>query len=203
MRELLKQIDEVGTTLKDLDFDPFTDLENITVAGPNSNEPDRFLVIVHGKYKLEKFTAKGDEVAKSMDDVLKLHKVADGAGGQAIVYEVRIPDQDQPLFVALPNATTMLVSPGKDYVADALKRSKAKAPVTLKNKNFQALLAKMDPKQTLALAAVGEALAKSLGDGPHKDALAKIDALGGGVTLADDLKLELVVGARRCRKPKR
>ena len=197
VRDQLKQIEELDAALKELDFDPFLDVATITFAAPDSNEQDRLLVIVRGKFKLDKFKAKGEDLAKNMGEVVKLHKVADGAGGQVNVYEVRLPEQDQPLFVALPNETTLLVSPGKDYVADAIKRGKAKTPVELKNKSFQALLEKMDPKQTLALAAIGEALAKNpAGEGALNAALAKIDALGGGITLTEDVKLELVVGAK-------
>ena len=202
VKDLLTQVEELNEAFKELDFDPLRDIESVTFAAPNGNEPDRMLVIVRGKYKLAKFKAKGEDLAKNKDDVLKLHKVADGAGGQVNLYEVRLPDQDQPLFVALPNETTLLISPGKDYVADAIKRDKAKGPLVLKNKDFQALMEKMDPKQTLALAAIGEALAKSAGDADLKAALAKVDALGGGITLTDDIKLEVVVGAKPVQEAK-
>ncbi len=174
----------------------------MTFAAPNGTEPDRMLVILHGKYKLDKFKAKGEDVAKTMGEFLKLHKVADGAGGQVTVYEVTVPGQDQALFIALPTETTLIVSPGKDYVADAIKRGKAKGPVALKNKEFQALLAKMDPKQTMSLAGIGEALAKNCSDASIKELLAKVDAVGGGITLADDIKLELVIGTKTLQDAK-
>ncbi len=202
IRDVLKQVEELDAAFKELDFDPLRDMEAVTFAAPNGNEPDRMLVIIRGKYKLDKFKAKGEDLAKNMGDVVKLHKVADGAGGQVHLYEVIVPDQDQPLFVALPNETTLLVSPGKDYVSDAIKRDKDKGPVALKNKDFQALLEKMNPKQTLALAAIGEALAKSAGDGVVKEALAKVDAVGGGITLADDVKFEIVIGAKTAQEAK-
>jgi hypothetical protein len=202
LRELVKQFDDLNEAFKDLGFDPFQDLDTITFAAPNTNEPDRMLVILHGKYKLDKFKAKGADIAKNIGEFLKLHKVADGTGGQVTVYEVTAPGQDQALFVALPNETTLIVSPGKDYVADAIKRGKAKGPAALKNKEFQALLAKMDPKQTLALAGLGDALAKNVGDAAIKEVLAKVDAVGGGVTLGDDIKLELVIGTKTLQDAK-
>ncbi len=196
VRDLLKNLEDVNEVLKDLGFDPFSDLESMTVAAPNSNDQDRVLVILHGKFNLDKFKAKGEEVAKNQGDLVKLHKVADGSGGQVTVFEVRIPAQDQSLFVALANDTTVLASPGKDYVADAIKRGKGKGPVALKNKQFQALLEKINPKQTLAVAGLGEALAKNSSDGTLKELLAKTEVVGGGVTLDDDIKIELVIGAK-------
>jgi hypothetical protein len=196
LRGLIKQVEELDAAFKEMEFDPFLDLDTLIAAAPNSSEQDRGLVIVHGKFKLDKFKAKGEAVAKDMGEMLKLHKVADGAGGQVTLYEVRPPDQDQAVFVALPNDTTMLISSGKDYVADAIKRGKAKDAVALKNKAFQALIEKMNPKQTIAVAAIGEALAKGVNDETVKAVLAKVDAVGGGITLGDDLKLEVVIGAR-------
>ena len=196
LRELVKSVDELNDAFKDLDFDPFRDLDTMTLAAPNSNEQDRSLVVIRGKFKLDKFRAKGEDVAKTMGDVLKLHTVADGAGGKVTVYEVNVPGQDQALFIALPNETTLILSPGKDYVADAIKRGKAKGPVALKNKEFQALLERMDPKQTVSFAAIGDAVAKNVNDAVVKDLLAKVDAVGGGITIGDDIKLEVVVGTK-------
>jgi hypothetical protein len=203
LRDLLTQLGgDVSAALKDLEFDPFTDLDTVTVYAPNSQEKDKGLVVLRGKFKLDKFRAKGEEVAKDMGEFLKLHTVADGAGGKVTVYEVRLPGQDQAVFVAFPNETTVLLSAGKDYVADAIKRGKAKAPAALKNKEFQALLEKIDPKQTIALAGIGEALAKQTDNGAIKEMLAKMDAVGGGITLADDIKLQVVVAAKTVQEAK-
>jgi hypothetical protein len=205
-REALKDLDLANDILKDLGFDPFKDLDRVVLAGPVGDEPDKGLVIVHGTFDLAKFKAKGDEAARDNPDVLKIHKVPDGAGGQYLLYEVTPGgDGDMPLFVALPTKDTLLVSPGKDYVVDALKKVRRKAAPALKNKAFQALLGKMDDRQSLAVAAegsaVGSILGRALGKGGNlpeaaKDRLAKIEALGGGITVADDIKIEVVVSAK-------
>src|SRR5262249_18000187 len=132
-------------------------------------------------------------VIKDQGDVLKIHKVADGLGGQYLIYEVNIPDQDVPLFVALANKNTLLASPGKDYVVEGLKRSKGQAMAALKNKDFQALLEKMDPPQSLSLAVVGSALNKAdFLQGLAQGLLDSVDAIGGGITIDEDVKLEFV-----------
>src|SRR5436190_1240451 len=81
-----------------------------------------------------------EEVAKDMKDVLKIHKVPDGLGGTTKLYEVNPPNQDQALFVALPNGNTMVASAGKDYVLDALDKESGKKKTVLKNKELSDLL---------------------------------------------------------------
>jgi hypothetical protein len=72
--------------------------------------------------------------------------------------------------------------------------------VALKNKAFQALVEKMDAKQTASIAVVGKALeGQALDDAPKavRDLLGKIDAVGGGLTVGkNDVKFEVVVSAK-------
>jgi hypothetical protein len=194
-REALKQLDQVNDVLADVGFDPFTDLERVTAAGPGGGEQDRGLLIARGSFNLAKFKAKAEEAAKDYPESLKIRKVPDGAGGQAPVYEVAMPGQDQTLFVALPDKETLVASPGKDYVVEAIKKARGKGPAALKDKDFQAVLERMDPRQSLSLAALGSALKKN-DLGPAAGALENVDAVGGGLTLGDDLVIELVLSAK-------
>jgi hypothetical protein len=191
-KEALKGVDEVEAVFKDLGFDPFKDLDNIIIAGPGGNDKDKGLLIVHGTFDLAKFKAKAEEAAKTNGDILKISK-----SGDHLIYEVVLPDQDQSLFVALAEKSTMLASPGKDYVLDALKKVDSKDKPTLKNKAFQTLLEKMSDKQTVSVAALGSALLKGqLAETPAKEVLEKLDAVGGGFTVTDDLKLEVVFSTK-------
>jgi hypothetical protein len=195
-RDALKNLDEVQDVLKDLGFDPFKDLDRVIMAGPGGTEKDRGLLIVHGTFDLEKFKAKGEEANNNNGDILKIHKVPDGRGGQHLVYEVDIPDQDLTLFVALASKDTLLASPGKDYVVDALKKTGRTARPVLANKEFQALLEKIDSRQSLSVAIVqtpaGQKALKGL-PADVKGLAEKIVALGGGFTLTEDLKLEIAI----------
>jgi hypothetical protein len=194
-REALKSLDEVSDVLADLGFDPFTDLDRVTVGSPAAGDPDRGLIIARGTFNPVKFRAKAEDAAKDHPDAFKVHKVPAGAAGPQPVYEVVLPGQDASLFVALAGKDTLLASPGKDYVADALKQAAGKGKAALKNKDFQALLERMDDRQSLAVAAVGSALRKAKVEGAA-DLFAKVEAVGGGLTVGDDLKLELAVAAR-------
>jgi hypothetical protein len=201
-QEALRGNDQIQDILKDLGFDPFKDLDRLIVAAPVRAENDRGLLIAHGRFDAAKFKAKGEEAAKDNPDNLKIHKVL---GGKHILYEVNTPDLDAPFFVALAGRDTILVSPGKDYVVDALKKVGQTEKPTLKNKNFQSLLEKVNDRQSLSVAlvkapAVQDALAKLPGE--VKEMVEKIQAVSGGVTLTDEVKLELIVTTKDAAEAK-
>jgi hypothetical protein len=197
LRDGLKSLDMAEDILKELGFDPFKDLDRIVAGGPAGKEPDRGLLIVHGRFDVAKFKAKAEESAKTFGDALKVLKVPDGLGGNFVVYQVSPPEMPAPVFVALAGKDTLLASPGKDYVVDALRRQARKEPVALKDKVFQEMLEKLDDKQSISFAATGPALANGALQGtPAADSLAKIIGLGGGITLSEDLKIEAVVTSK-------
>jgi hypothetical protein len=190
VKEKLKSVDEVSDVLQSLDFDPFKDLDQVIMASPGGNAEDKGLIIAHGRFDVAKFKARAEEAAKNNSDVLKIHK-----SGANQIYEVKIQgEQDVTLFVAIASKETILASPGKDYVADALKKDGLKKHAGLKNKELQALVEKMDTKQTVSIALVGEAFAKAdIPDEKAKAILGKIDAVSGGITISDEVKIEIGV----------
>jgi hypothetical protein len=201
-QEALRGNDQVQDVLKDLEFDPFKDLDRISVASPGGTEKDRGLIIVHGRFKVAKFKAKAEEVAKNDGEHLKIHKVL---GGKHLLYEVNVPESDDPLFVALAGEDTILVSPGKDYVIDALKKIGKSEKPALKDKKVQALLEKLDARQSLSLAMVKNPDIKKALDnlpGDIKAMIEKVQALGGGLTIGDEVKMELVVTTKNARDAK-
>lgn len=189
-KEALKSVEEVTRVLDELGFDPFIDLDRLTVAGPGGNASDRGLVILRGRFDLDKFKARGEKAAKEDAEILKIQKVPDG-----IIYEVSSPGQNDPLFVALVNKNVLVASPGKDYVVTALKKEAGKEKAGLKDKSFQAVLERMDDKQSISFAGVGQAF-KGADLGPAAELMEKVDALGGGLTLGDDLKVEIVLSTK-------
>ncbi len=157
---------------------------------------------MRGRFDLDKFKAKAEETAKNDEEHLKIQKVL---GGKHLLYEVNTPDLDSPLFVALASKETILVSPGKDYVVDALKKTGKTEKVTLKNKDFQTLLEKMNDSQSLSMAAIKTpAVRDAVGGlpGDVKDMIDKIQAIGGGLTLTDEVRLELVVTTKNTSEAK-
>jgi hypothetical protein len=205
LREALKSVDQAEEILKDLGFDPFKDLDRVVIAAPGDKEPDRGLLIVRGRFDPAKIKAKAEDVAKTHDEILRIVKIPDGKGGNLTVWQVSPPETPTPLFVSLADGNTLVASAGKDYVVDALRKFGRKEPVSLKDKEFEGLLKTLDDKQSLSFAAVSAAIGKSVlagAGGQAGDALTKITALGGGVTLSEDIKVEIVVSAKNAAEAK-
>jgi hypothetical protein len=195
IKALLEQQQEVADVLKSLELDPLKDLDRIISTGPSTGEQDKGLHIIQGRFNIEKFKERADKEAKDNKDIVKPFKI----GGHT-AYEVVIPDANLSVFVGFASKNTILVAMSKDYLGDALK-VKADGKITLNNKAFQAMLEKLDDKQSMALAMVvnGEALNKGpLADVPGniKEYVAKVNAINGGITLTDGFKIEFSAGTK-------
>jgi len=199
-RDALKEIPGVSDFLRDIGFDPFRDLDHLTIASPANPAADRGLLIAQGKFDVAKIEARVKAAAKDAGgDFLKVHKVGDAKGGQIQLFELAVPGQDVSMFLAFGGATTLVASPGKDYVVEAVRRGRAKRALLLKNRDFQAMIERMDAKQTVSIALLGKAVRGDWLDSmPRqvKDALNKIDALGGGVTLTEDIRFEIALACK-------
>lgn len=189
LKDALANSDEAKEFLKELGFDPFRDLHNVLVASPGSVEADRGLIIVQGEFDVAKFKAKGAALEKNK--TVKVHTVA-----EQTIYEFTLLDQQNPWFLCVPAKDAVLISAGKDYIVDAIKRNPLKNPVALKSKTFAELLEKVDDKQSLYLAGTADALGRSGLGTLIKDYVQKADSLAGGIKLDDDLQLEIVIGAK-------
>jgi hypothetical protein len=198
VRAALKEHAHVSDVLKELGFDPLKDLDRITAGSPGGRARDRGLLIARGRFAVAKFQAKAVEVARDNPEMLKVQKVP-APGGALTIWEFTPPGGEDAIYVALADGNTLLASPGKDYLVEALKGARLRKRAALKNKEFQALLEKMDPKQSLSVAVLGKGLARGLDSDiipkTVKDTIAKIEAIGGGLTFTEDVKLEVAVAA--------
>jgi hypothetical protein len=183
--EAQKFLDQVG-------FDPFKDLTSLTFASTNANESDKGLVIVHGKFNVDKIQAKAADFAKAADVKLKTH-----LHGTYKVYEVTMPDQKQPVFIALLDANTVVLSSNKDLAFEAIDKGAGKKQAAVPQ-SIQDLIQKTDTKQSVWLAGLlsSELLKNPLIDEKAKEVLEKIKSLHGGISLTDDVKVDFVVGAK-------
>src|SRR5262249_25393741 len=178
-------------------LDPFKHVDRITIASPSSNETDRGLIVAYGTFDADKFKARADKLKKDGKESMKLHDVPLGGGARHPVYEMPVPGKELSVFVAVKDAKTLLISPGKDYVVDALKQVRAKKKPVLKNKELQELIERLDAKQAVSIALPGKALAglAGLDNAPPGtgDALEGIEAIGGGITVGKELRLDLAI----------
>jgi len=199
IRAALNQQPEVAEVLKDLGLDPLKDVDKIISTGPSSGEEDKGLVIVHGRFDIDKFRARAKKESKDNKDVLKPVKIA----GQEC-YEVVIRDADLSLFVGFASDKTILVAMSKDYLGDGLK-VKATDKAVLKNKAFQEMLEKLDDKQSMAMVMNADVLTKGKAGellGAAKDQLMKIKTISGGLTLTDGIRFELAGGTKSAEDAK-
>jgi hypothetical protein len=205
-KEALKDNADATQVLNDLGFDVFTDLDSITAAFSSGGDTDKGLVILRGKFDVQKFQAKAEAVAKDMPDILKIQKKPDGLGGQILVYEVdnAIPEQKEAWYVALPSKNTLVASAGLDYVLDAVDKEAGRKKTELKNKDLQALLDKVDTKQSAWAVVLGSTLQESdLGkDDKAKDIITKIQDVIAGVTIGEDVHVALKVTVKKAEDAK-
>jgi hypothetical protein len=186
LKALLLATGNVQKVFDDLGFDPFTDIDRVTVA---INEvPTKSLVLVQGKFDPAKITAKAEKAAKENGDILKI-----GKAGSYTVYEVKPPEQNETLYVAVLDSGTVAASANKDSVVEALDKKEGTRKTELK-KELQALLAKVDPKQSIAIATLPGPLA--MGGQPM---VAKIRAITGGVTITDEVRAELMLNTKNAK----
>ena len=196
VREVLGQFSEAETVLKDLGLNPFKDIDRVVLASPAAKENDRGLIIAHGRFDTAKFKSRADKLKKAKDESVTIHTVPLGGGATHEVYEVALPGQEVGLFVTLLDGKTLLASPGKDYVVDALKTARDKKKSELKNKDLAALISRWEvSKQALTIALPGTALA-GLEIPGFEDALKDVEAVGGGLTIGKELKLDLAVSGK-------
>ena len=191
MRELIKSDEEAQDLFKSLGLDPLVDIQSVTLASTNITDPSKALFILHGKFNADKFHAKAQEVIQTYGEILKIHKL------EAIqFYEVNFPGQTS-FFVAVVNPTTIVASPGKDSLLEALEKTAGKKKSEVK-KELLDLLGRVDGNRTLWMIGLKSALERSplSADENARPVLGKIDTAVAGVTVAADIQAEFMLTAK-------
>lgn len=191
-------LEELGVEnlFKEMGFNPLKDIDRVLISSPGGKETDRGLIIVRGKFG-------GNAFKKAIEgnDDIKSHKTPLGGGVTHTVYELAQQGAENSWFFALANDKTIVVSPGKDYVVDALKQGKTDKQPVLKNKAIQQMIERLDEKQSLAILVPGKLLSDAVADVdivPQnvKTALQGLDVIGGGITVSDELRLDLAISTK-------
>jgi hypothetical protein len=197
-RQYEKDYGEVQAFFKDVGFDPFKDLDRVILTGPGDDAPRKGLAIFGGRFDPAKVRAKVDDLNKAQAGTVKVHLTPDGKGGDYRIYQAD-PGSPGSLFIALPDATTVFLSVDKDVVLEALKKVGAQGKVELKDKDLQAALENLDDKPVMSVAGVGGVLEKIASpDAPAAimDSIQRVAAFSGGLTLGEDVKLEVALTAK-------
>ncbi len=190
-RAALKKNAQASEILSVLNFDPEKDLHSITLAvgggvplGPGGPMPDA-LGVIRGKFDLERVHGVLAELVKNKAD-----KVSVSEYGKFKVYEAR--EGPTPTYVAFADGQTIIVSPKKSLVTDALDRSQGKSTGKLKSAMASAL-EKADAKQTVWVALNFPTEIKDLIKAqPQAAPIAeKLDSLTAGITVRDNIAAQI------------
>jgi hypothetical protein len=187
-RAALKKNEQADKMLTATGLDPFKDLDTITLAGSGTAAKAKMLVVVRGRFDLDKVHAAAEDFAKQKPGQLKVSKE-----GDVQFYELKGKGTDKPAFAAFADKNTLVLSPSKDYTLEAVEKA-GKAPAKL-NPEMKEALGRLSGKESLWVAAVITDEAKrAMGKSPMLGELgAKLESISGGVTLTDAVALSLLV----------
>jgi len=210
LKKLLAGNKDVQQALTDLGLDPFKNIDRLlAVHGENSHRLEdkpggaaksSLFLIIRGKFDAAKFQAKANQIAKDIPDLLKVEKTPAGT-----IYRLALAE---PMYLAMPDSTTVVGSFFKDQVQEALEKGQGKRKTELKFKDVQTLIAKADAKQSLWLVATGR-LAHSFDTTEKvingkkvpvttKDTLsnAGVETIVGGLTASDGISSDITIATK-------
>ena len=187
-KEIIKALDFDVEFLAEIGFDPLKDIDSITIAAPGGGDMEKCLIILAGKFKADKLVAKANEDAKNNVDNVKIHKAGDKTIFELIDF---FPDQQVPMFMMIASNSTILASTQKEYLEKAFANSGSK----LANKDFSALVEKLDPDLAISMVAVSSAFPSKAIPEPYKVIIEGIDSIIGigGIGIDEDVTLKINV----------
>lgn len=193
MKEIEKglQSREVQQVVGMLGLDPLKDISSATIAAPAESNDKKVLVIVRGSFDLAKVHDTADKIIKEKPDSLTIHKQ-----DNLRLYEGKDNKSGQPFFACFLSKDVVVGSPTKEYVVDAIAKSTGKKE-TKSSKGLQSLLGKQDNKQSLWLSVlVSDDIKKQAGQNEKLKELAdKLQSISAGVTLTDEIKVQVRISA--------
>jgi len=188
IQQALKGNKEAQQLLTVLGLDPLKDISSITISNADQTG-DKAQVALRGKFNLDKIHATAQKVAEDKKDAFKISKV----GGKPL-YESEQPGKT--VYGGFADEGTLVVSPSRDYVVDALNGKTGKI-----NKGLADAITLVDGKHSLLAAIVVTDELKNLA-GAQPDAAAlvkKLKAVGAGINVTDAIGVALKV---RTTEPK-
>src|SRR5208283_4462244 len=98
----------------------------------DEKNPGGMVFIIRGRFDTAKMHAKAAALAKSAPKLMKAEKTTGGT-----IYELKLDPQS--FFLALPEKTTLIASPYKDHIVEALEKGAGKKKTQLKHQDVQSL----------------------------------------------------------------
>jgi len=179
LKGLINNNEHAKTVFEATGIDPAKDIDTIILSGTMSSPKDvKALLVVKGKFDLDKIQSAAEKFSKKNPDELKL--VKDDARQ---LYQVKM--NDQSVVGAFIDSTTLVFTPNKEATVEAVK-SVGKRAVKV-NKILEPAVAKFTGKESMALAiVVNDELKKALEKAPQaKEIAPKLQSVTASITLTD------------------
>jgi len=182
IEQALKNNKQVQQVLTVLGLDPLKDITTITLSNAGQGG-DKGQAALTGKFSHDKIHATAQKLAEDKKDKFKVSKIGDKPLYEAV-------QQDKTIYAGFADEGTLIVSPSREYVADALGGKTGKITKELAN-----AVAAVDTKQTIwAAGVVTEDVKAMLGKQQQAAELAKkLKAVEGGINVSDAVAVSLKV----------
>jgi tetratricopeptide (TPR) repeat protein len=159
LEQLVKEQERWQVLLAGLAIAPSRDLTRVVIAGPalDGEAPLTLRVLVQGHFDPERFRLLAENAYKVVE-------VPDGLGGHYRLYELADAARRGPGFFALARPTTVVFSPSRAEVVDALEKGAGWKRAALEDKGMRAGLERTGTAGGLWLVVPGGAGAVNLAD---------------------------------------
>jgi len=187
LQKLLDSKAEVKTILEATGIDPLKDVSSLVLSGSVASAKDvKALVVVRGKFDLDKVHAAAEKFSKKNPDDLKLDK-----SDSTNLYQVKV--NDVPMVAAFLDSSALVMTPTKETTLEALKSVGKKGARV--HKDLKAVLAKFDGNESLAMGlVVNDEMKKALAKIPQAAEIGpKLQTLTGVIKLTDAASTDLTV----------
>lgn len=177
-------------------MDPTRDVRRLVLAGPASFAiRERWLLVIEGRFELSKIDTGANLTARLSPDTLKIAKDE----GLAI-YELRNKKRPEPIFAVLIDEKTLIVSPIKNWIHDAVLKALGRKKTQL-DKELHALVGKRDPAKSLWFGGIPYDLVKNQLVGyPRLEAIfSSVRWFTGVVELNDQAQADIEVSTTNTR----
>lgn len=177
--------DQVAKLMAAAGIDPLKDVDTLTLANAGAPPKNDSLIIIHGKFQLDKVHAAAQDFAKKNPTDLKIT-----GEGKARVYEVAV--QDNTLFANFLDGNTLVAANSKDYLQAAVKKDNTGKW----NKDLQTALDKVKGGKDsvwVAMVVTDEMRKRLAGDERTKDLAAKLESVTGSLNIANDVQMSFLV----------
>jgi tetratricopeptide (TPR) repeat protein len=175
--------------LAGLALDPFQDVTAFVLAGPrfDPRASAEFRYLVYGRFDPERFRTLAENRFKVQD-------VPDGLGGHYRLYEHPDPGGQRTWSLALLNGTTVVLSPSRDEVVDALAKAAGWKRTALRQEGVRAGLKRVEGERSAWLVLAGDAL--TVGEKVSLQKGYGVEWLAASLTLTDGAAAEVVAAAK-------